>query len=466
MSSENLRNAVVDTNETKVEVDMTGKALAEQFSKLDSTTQSKVLENIGLEKKEEPSAKERFRSLSKEDQEVFKKETGSKNIGLIKSAGKAFSNLANKLETNIETVMSDPGKRALFYAGLDAVDRSSRIKPITEAQSPFGIIGASLKKGVQTVKGEELAQANVEAKGRSTDIANRLKLLEFELKRDEPGAYEISLTKSLDKKLEGLQGATTTLPLYGGMKRLVADRIKQGNFELPVGVIREKIPKTLQAINDLLPMELKQGNEFFEKIQNDAAFIGKFQKLNTDIVLSKISNTKLVPVSDKDVELVKQTVTQTANTPQVFLATLRSGDAYNYINAEKLAYGDIFKAERGYKRGSVRNFDDEFNTKGAQIIRDKLYGEYGEDKLKQEANKLGFSEDYKKYADGQAGYSPYALAEAKASLDMGGVDNYIKMQSGISLGGNTTTTVTGTNIQTTPDNWKTKYPNISKSQGK
>jgi hypothetical protein len=40
------------------------------------------------------------------------------------------------------------------------------------------------------------------------------------------------------------------------------------------------------------------------------------------------------------------------------------------------------------------------------------------------------------------------------------------MQSGISFGGNTTTTVTGTKIQTTPDNWKQKYPNIGKSQGK
>ena len=47
---------------------------------------------------------------------------------------------------------------------------------------------------------------------------------------------------------------------------------------------------------------------------------------------------------------------------------------------------------------------------------------------------------------------------------MGGIDNYIKMQSGISLGGNTTTTITGTNIQVNPDSWKTKYPNIGKTQ--
>ena len=208
------------------------------------------------------------------------------------------------------------------------------------------------------------------------------------------------------------------------------------------------------------------GREFFQNISDEAAFIGKFKKLNTDIVLDKISNTKLVPVSDRDVELVRETVTQTANTPQVFLATLRSGDAYNFLNAEKVKYGDVFKQERGFKRGSKRNFDQEFNSRGAQMIRNNLYAEYGEDKIKDEARKLGFSEDYKKYEDGQDGYSPYALAEAKASLDMGGVDNYSQMQSGIQIGGNTTTTVTGTNVQTQPDNWKQKYPNIGKTQEK
>jgi hypothetical protein len=448
----------------KIEIDSVGKALADKFMSLSSDKQIEALNNIGLKKVKEPTPKEKFKELPKEEQEKFLKETNTEKMGFVQSAGKALTNIADRLETNIEKVMEDPGKRALFYAGLETVDRASRFSPIGQAQSPFGMIAGGFKEGVQKVKAEELAEANVAAKGKASDLATRLKLMEFQMKMDEPGVGEISLTKSLDKKLEGILSATTTVPLFGGMKRLVAERIKQGNFELPVGAIREKIPTTLQAINDLLPQGIKQGSEFFEKIENNAAFIGKFKKLNTDVVLDKISNTKLVPVSDKDVALVQQTVTQTANTPQVFLATLRSGDALNYLNAEKLAYGDIFKSERGYKRGSKRNFDEEFNTRGAQMIRDKLYGEYGEDKIREEANKLGFDEDYKKYADGQITYSPYALAEAKASLDMGGIDNYIKMQSGISLGGNTTTTITGTNIQVNPDSWKTKYPNIGKTQ--
>jgi hypothetical protein len=97
-----------------------------------------------------------------------------------------------------------------------------------------------LKTGVQKVKAEELAEANVAAKGKSSDLATRLKLMEFQMKMDEPGVGEISLTKSLDKKLEGILSATTTVPLFGGMKRLVAERIKQGNLELPTGIIRNK----------------------------------------------------------------------------------------------------------------------------------------------------------------------------------------------------------------------------------
>jgi len=440
----------------RIEIDNVGKALAEQFNNLSSDKQMEALENIGLKQVKEPT--------SKEDQERFLKDTNTEKIGFIESAGKAFSNLATKLETNIEKVMEDPGKRAMFYSGLSMIDESSGYKPITQAKSPLGIFASSLEKGVKTVKAEELAKANVESKTKSNELANQLKLLELELKMDEASPYEKDMVTSLNKKLEGLQSSVESVPLFGGMTELVNQRIKSGNFDLPVGIIREKIPVALQAINDLLPKELKQGSEFFQQIANDSAFIGKFNKLNTDIVLSKISNTKLVPVSDKDVQLVQQTVTQTSNPSQVFLATLRSGDAYNYINAKKVQYGDTFKAERGYKRGSKRNFDEDFNSLGATAMRAELYAEFGEEALRNEAKKIGFEPDYGKYSDGVKDYSPFALAEARASLNMGGIDNYKKMSSSMNMTGNTTSVVTGTNTQTNPENWKTNYPNIGKTQ--
>jgi hypothetical protein len=452
----------------KIEIDA-GSALANQFMNLTEDKQAQVLENIGLSKVEATSDKDLYKNLSKEEQEQFRSKTNTKKTGFIKSAGKALSNIADKLETNIEAVMADPGKRALFYAGLTTVDEASRIKPITQAKSPLGMVASGLKEGTQRVKAEELAKANVEAKSKSAQLANQLKMLEFQLKADEQSPYEKQMTDSLNKKLEGILSATSTVPLYGGMKRLVKQRIDSNNFEIPTGVIRSKLPGAIQSIADLLPSDVKAtyAPDFFQATEDDAAFIGKFKKLNTDIVLDKISNTKLVPVSDRDVVLVQQTVTQPENTPAVFLATLRSGDAYNYLNAKKVEYGDIFKSERGYKRGSNRNFDSEFLTRGAELIRNEIFAEYGEDKIRQEAKKLGFVQDYKKYQDQTEDFSPYALAEARASLDMGGIDKYGQMKSSaVVTGGKTTVTVPGTKDEVNPDNWKDNpaYKNIGKTK--
>src|SRR5210317_1412295 len=213
----------------KIEINA-GAALANQFMNLTEDKQAQVLENIGLSKVESTSDKDLYKDLSKEEQEQFRSKTNTKKTGLIKSAGKALSNIADKLETNIEAVMADPGKRALFYAGLTTVDEASRIKPITQAKSPLGIIAGGLKEGTQRVKAEELAKANVEAKSKSAELANQLKMLEFQLKVDEQSPYEKQMTTSLDKKLEGILSATSTVPLYGGMKRLVKQRIDSNNF--------------------------------------------------------------------------------------------------------------------------------------------------------------------------------------------------------------------------------------------
>ena len=98
--------------------------------------------------------------------------------------------------------MSNPNKRALFYAGLDMIDKSSGYGPLSEAKSPIGIIGGGLKRGTEKVKAEELSAANAASRSQSSNLANQLKLMEFQFKMDEPGAGEIALTKSLDKKLE------------------------------------------------------------------------------------------------------------------------------------------------------------------------------------------------------------------------------------------------------------------------
>ena len=111
-------------------------------------------------------------------------------MGFVQSAGKALTNIADILETNIEKVMEDPGKRALFYAGLETVDRASRFSPIGQAQSPFGMIAGGFKEGVEKVKAEELAAANVDARSKS-NLTNELALKKLEFEMQKPDEIEI-----------------------------------------------------------------------------------------------------------------------------------------------------------------------------------------------------------------------------------------------------------------------------------
>jgi hypothetical protein len=219
-----------------------GAALLDFYKKLDQKEQEKFLSNIG---KNDPEKKE-------------------DNTGIFNKVGKAFSSIADRLETNIENVMKDPGKRALLYSGLETVDRASRFSPIGQAQSPFGMIAGGLKEGVQKVKAEDLAAANIAARSKS-NMTNELALKKLEFEMQKPDEIEINRIKDLNKGFESIQRATQNIPLYGGMKKLIKTQLDKGDYNLPVGNIRSIYPLVIQSFAELLPASAKRGKEFFKK---------------------------------------------------------------------------------------------------------------------------------------------------------------------------------------------------------
>jgi hypothetical protein len=142
--------------------------------------------------------------------------------GLINSIGKAFESISTKLETNIETILDDPGKRALFYAGTDMVDRASRITPISsgKAQSPFGMVVSGFGSGVKRVKSEELAKAKAEATKNKGNLKNQLDLLKLSFEMDEPSKLEIRSYDNLDKQFEDIQSAVSASATYNQQKKI------------------------------------------------------------------------------------------------------------------------------------------------------------------------------------------------------------------------------------------------------
>ena len=428
-SNNESTNTQTDTNKVEVQ---SGAALLDFYKKLDVKGQKDFLSKIG---------KDEEKKVEKKDEE-----------GIFASIGGAFSKVADKLETNIEKVMADPGKRALLYSGLDAIDKSSRIQPIEKAQSPFGKLAGSLKSGVQTVMSEELQAANVAAKGKSSS-ANQIALAKLMYDMNKPDEIEITRIKDFNKTYESIAKATQNIPIYGGMKKLIRDKIESGDYNLPVGDLRSAYPTIVQSFAELLPASAKRGKDFFKDIEDEANFITQMRKLTDNQTLQDIG--QLVPVSDKDIEVKRRTIANVKDPARAFLNSVRTQDALNFLNAQKVDYKEKFVGSRGLKTGSNRNFENEFNTDGATLIRNKIYREsnYTPDKIREEAIALGFQPVYEKYTDKKTDFSPLALAEAKASLDMGGINKYSLATTDVKMGeGKTTTTYKGTGVD--PNAWQ------------
>ena len=449
----------------KIEIENVGSALADQFMNLDESQQAKVLSNIGLTR-DEPSAKDSFKSLSDEDQETFMKKTGSKKMNLIQSAGKAFSNLADKLETNIEKVMDDPGKRALFYAGLDTIDQASRIQPIGKAKSPFGQIASGLKTGTQRVKAEELAKANVEAKLKSADMKQQLDLLKLQTEISKETPAEIKRYENLYKQYDNLAKSSKNYKNYQQMAKLFNNQIT-ADGSLPVGQIRSQLPVFVQNVAEILPESItsQYAPEFFKGMQSEASFVKNLNKFTNDIVLGDIG--QLVPVSDKDVEIKRSTLPSASDTSKVLTYSLRTQGALALLGQSKYDYIDEYRSGKGFRSGE--SFDKAWSSKGSTQFRDEILSDpkFTADALANEAQKLGFEPDYTKYTDEKPFYSPLALAEAAISLQMGGFDKYqnvgVTGVGGATGNAATTNTDTNTTIEYNPDKFLEDADELKKS---
>jgi len=390
-----------------------------------------------------------------------------KKKSLINSIGGAFSSIATKLESNIGKVLEDPNKRALFYSGMEMIDKSSRMVPLSSgrAQSPFGIITGSLGSGVKAVKAEELAADAAKAKLASSGTKSQIDMLKLQFDMDKPGAMELDAYKGLDKQMEDIASATKLNQVFGSQKNIIKSwAANPDNNTLPVGALRSKFPTFLQSINDLLPQSMRQENEFFTSIESSANFINSFNKLSTVATLDTLSNTKLTPVSDRDVKIVREGQTQTTDAATTFLNNIIYTDAISLIESEKIKYARLFKQDRGYKTGSNRDFDTEFTTIGSTKLRDKILKEssHSPDKLYEEAKLLGFAADYEKYTGDVTDFSPFALASAKASLDMGGKTQYSRFYNStipIEKDKNKSTTPKGEPLD--GEKWQENYPGVN-----
>jgi len=368
-----------------------------------------------------------------------KKKSGFKSF--VESVGSAFENIAEGAEKKLETVYDDREKRAMFLSGLNTIIDASSYTPISQAKSPFGTIAGGQKKGFLESEAIQSKRDTIEAKKLSekaklaaAENKQLLDMLKIGIDKDKAKTAQMKpLYDRLFKKYEGTDKASQNVAYFDQLKKLTAKQIIDSG-QIPVGLIYSRFPKGLQAFADVLPSSIKPDNAFFDKIQDEATYLQQVSKLIDSMVLGDIG--QLVPVSDKDVEIKRNTFPTEKNSPLAFVYSLRTQDAINKINSYKNEYLNTFTLGKGLENN--QSFENQFNTKGADFIRADLINKYDRDELYAEAAKLGFQQDYDKYTSGEGDFSPLALAEAAASIDLGGFDKYSKITSS-DLGGGTKT---------------------------
>ena len=411
-----LNEALEDNENKKIEVD-TGKALTSTLN-----TETKLENKVDGEEDKKEGAISKFLkdlSLGKGVSKIIENVGGS--IGNFANfTGSALVNMAEVLPKKLDQIYEDPKKRANLIRGLYTIAESSGYDP--EFKSPLGKFAKGQLKAEQFLSAEKSEAANTASKSQKALIEQ----LKLQAEMNKPTGVEQDLYKDLRDRNKDVTRAANTLPIYDQMKKLVRAQFDKGET-LKTGIILGQIPGAAQAVIDLIPQNFqpKEGKGFlFEKISDAAETNKRLEILNDQIIVNELS--KFVPVSDKDILVAKRKEPGIGQTQGALVKTLRNNDSLATLNAAKANSIEEFTRARGYADPKGPSFDEYFLTTGATKLRDDLLKNsgYSPDSLFNEAKKLGYSADYGRYTDKKDTFSPFALAEAKASLDLGGVDKY------------------------------------------
>ena len=420
-----LNDALEDNENKKIPVD-TGRALS---NTLNIETKLENKEEPKVEDKEEGSISKFLKdfSISKGISKVVENAGGS--IGNFANfTGTALVGISKFIPDKLDEIYEDPKKRANFIRGLYTIAESSGYDP--EFKSPIGKIAKGQLKAEQFLSAEKAEAANTASKSQKALIEQ----LKLQADMNKPTGIEVDLYKDLRDRNKDVTRAANVLPIYNQMKKLVREQFDKGET-LKTGAILGQIPGGAQAILDLIPENLRPKDSFLlEKIGDAAETNKRIEQLNDQIIVNELS--KFVPVSDKDILVAKRKEPGTGQTQGALVKTLRQNDALATLNAGKASSIEEFTRARGYADPKGPSFEEYFLTTGATKLRNDILKNsgYSPDSLFNEAKKLGYSADYGRYVDKKDTFSPFALAEAKASLDLGGYDKYSPIIKKSSIG--------------------------------
>ena len=257
---------------------------------------------------------------------------GSSASAFIQDVGSNLSAIAQAVPAKIEEISNDPKKKKNFMRGLEIINASSGIKPIGQAKSTVGAIGEGLLKAEKGFIAKDLAEAKNRAAMLKASKTGR-NVLDPQEK-----ALLDSYTKYSDTEAANKKNYAATFDRYNLLKKAAIDQ-----KELPTGALNKIFQGTEQIIS-----EIPGGEELLKKLydnKGDQSSMDPKERITFKNMLGAATKQKIVaqvkelyPVSNKDIEILLQTVGDVGTNPE----------ALRRLVAAQMASRDIALNQRKY----------------------------------------------------------------------------------------------------------------------
>jgi len=282
-------------------------------------------------------------NLPKPDKKLIDIDSSSLSA-FTKSVGKSFVNIAKEVPKRIDEVAADPEKRKNFIRGLQIINESSGIKPISQAKSPVGMIASGLLKAEKQFTAEEIAKLKAEKRERRRYKSPGEELLVASMtdyrKRKQ---IDKDLTKSIIERYNLAKNvAMKDGELPTGILNATFRDLKGVIQELGLGDKYDALAKKF-ASEDYTQMTLEDQNIF-----NDLFQAATFEQVVQDV-------KKLYPVSNKDIDTLLKTKGDISTRPDALIRLIAAQMATNDIStqSEDLAYKYFELGDQQFEKKSI-----------------------------------------------------------------------------------------------------------------
>ncbi len=279
------------------------------------------------------------------------------------TVGSTFENIAKEVPKKIDEIYSDKDKKRNFLRGLYIINASSGITPISQAKSPLGKISEGLIKAEKQFTAEDIAT---------------LKALKSD--RRYKGGKETALEKlyttyatNFEKSRKDFQSVDTRFnEIY---------KLAKGGKEPPTGILESSFAGLEQILSEIGLLD--EANALINRNQDTSKFsdedLIKFKQIFTAATKRQIVGQvkELYPVSNKDIEILLQTVGDISTSPQALRALVAAEKAAKEISEN--AFGKSFDIAFAGEGNS--NFRADSQDAAAQELAEKYKNDVKDETL-------------------------------------------------------------------------------------